>query len=248
MDAKSFNIFVTMVKEKVEGLKPYAQVRGLHHLAVHTGPVPTEEPLTHPVRARSMSYLFPPQSEFDGLCAEFDLNAKFRQVADAHAKATKPQTHEHEQVQEPLEQRCVPESVRAWLVGRKHDAIRLRFGSVLLLLTVLRWNSHTPQTTDGPSSSLAGLSAEDLARHRRMAIKQKELAELKEMQDRVRGLAWGQCARPLARLNCGVIIHSLIHSHARTSHMDMHRRMSSSSRRRRPSRRPRTRCAPCTTT
>lgn len=27
MDAKSFNIFISMVKEKVEGLKPYAQVQ-----------------------------------------------------------------------------------------------------------------------------------------------------------------------------------------------------------------------------
>lgn len=26
IDAKSFNIFMTMVKEKMEGLKPYAQV------------------------------------------------------------------------------------------------------------------------------------------------------------------------------------------------------------------------------
>ena len=31
MDTKSFNIFMSMVKEKVEGLKPYAQVRGDAH-------------------------------------------------------------------------------------------------------------------------------------------------------------------------------------------------------------------------
>jgi hypothetical protein len=68
---------MTMVKEKVEGLKPYAQ------------------------------------AEFEGLCAEFDLNAKFRQVEEAAAAAASAEAsaaaapQQRRQRQEEQEQRCV---------------------------------------------------------------------------------------------------------------------------------------------
>lgn len=44
MDAKSFNIFMSMVKEKVEGLQPYAQVQNAP--SMHA---PPSLPPPHPV-------------------------------------------------------------------------------------------------------------------------------------------------------------------------------------------------------
>jgi hypothetical protein len=111
---------MTLVKEKVEALGPYAQ------------------------------------GEFEQLCAQLDLDDKFRQVEATAASES------------GSDDKAGTAAVEGG--GKKKGTGK----------------TPPPQQSQTTSTSelLSNMAPEDLARHRRMLIKRKELAELQGMQDR----------------------------------------------------------------
>lgn len=124
IDGQSFNILMTLLKEKVAALEPYAQ------------------------------------GEFEDLCQKLGLNDKFREAETLKAAAAAASL--------PTASGAAPAAAGGG--GKKKSTGKQP--------------AKTYQTQGESSSSMA---PEDLARHRRMVIKRKELAELQGMQDRVSG-------------------------------------------------------------
>jgi hypothetical protein len=109
------------------------------------------------------------QNEFEGLCAELGLEAKFRQVETQEAATA-----------------AAAQAVINAAEKKKADAVAAALAAAAAAVV-----SKKAGKVGGQGSSGEGLSSttpEDLARHRRMVIKRKELAELQGMQERVRYL------------------------------------------------------------
>jgi len=144
LDGPSFNILMTMVKEKMQALGPFAQ------------------------------------KEFQELCTELGLEDKFRQV---EAQISEAATH-----REAASRTKGRRNARTGKEGMKSTDPQEQFGNE---------NCNDSVADDMPP--------EDLARHRRMVIKRKELAELRGMQERV-GRCRGSrgesrdCVHPLDRV------------------------------------------------
>ncbi len=120
LDGPSFNILMTLVKEKVEALGPYAR------------------------------------DEFEQLCALFGLDDKFREVEAAAASEGSSESKG---------------GAAAAVEGSKKKGAG-------------KAPPQPSETAARTSELLSNMAPEDLARHRRMLIKRKELAELQGMQDR----------------------------------------------------------------
>lgn len=144
LDGPSFNILMTMVKEKMQALGPFAQ------------------------------------KEFQELCTELGLEDKFRQV---EAQISEAATH-----REAASRTKGRRNARTGKEGMKSTDPQEQFGNE---------NCNDSVADDMPP--------EDSARHRRMVIKRKELAELRGMQERV-GRCRGSrgesrdCVHPLDRV------------------------------------------------
>ncbi|TFJ86496.1 hypothetical protein NSK_002153 [Nannochloropsis salina CCMP1776] len=123
LDGPSFNILMTMVKEKMQALGPFAH------------------------------------REFQELCTELGLEDKFRQV---EAEISEAATH-----REAASRTKGRRKARPGRVGMNSTDPQEQFGNE---------NCNDSVADDMPP--------EDLARHRRMVIKRKELAELRGMQER----------------------------------------------------------------
>lgn len=121
------------------------------------------------------------QNEFEELCAELGMEDKFRQV-EAQEAAT------------------VAAAQAAISAAEKKKAAAVAAALAAAAAAVSKKGGNV----GGKGSSgeeLSTMTPEDLARHRRMVIKRKELAELQGMQERVRLLRLrkgsGGCARGL---------------------------------------------------
>lgn len=123
IDGQSFNILMTLLKEKVAALEPYAQ------------------------------------GEFEDLCLKLGLNDKFREAETLKAAAAAASL--------PTPSSAAP----AAAAGSKKKST----------------GKQPAKTYQAQGEGTSSIAPEDLARHRRMVIKHKELAELQGMQDRVSG-------------------------------------------------------------
>ena len=134
LDGPSFNILMTLVKEKMQALGPFAK------------------------------------NEFEELCAELGLEDKFRQVETQEA-ATVAAAQAVINAAEKKKAAAVAAALAAAAAAVSKKAVKAG-------------------ERGSSGEELSSMTPEDLARHRRMVIKRKELAELQGMQERVRRCFW----------------------------------------------------------
>lgn len=108
------------------------------------------------------------QHEFEELCAELGLEDKFRQVETQEAATA-----------------AAAQAVISAAEKKKADAVAAALAAAAAAVSKKAGKVGGKGSSSG-EEGLSSMTPEDLARHRRMVIKRKELAELQGMQERVR--------------------------------------------------------------